>query len=62
MLHPQMLHGIRQHGVCTIVVVVELVGDVSVDKDLSGFTAEDDGFGDTGVGACGSVRMNERSE
>lgn len=51
MLHPQMLHGIRQHGVGAIIIVMELVRDVSVDKDLSGFTAEDDGFGDTGVGA-----------
>ena len=51
MLYPQMLHSIRQHGVGAIVVVMKLVGNVSVDKDLSRFTAEDDGFGHTGVGA-----------
>jgi hypothetical protein len=50
MLDTQVLDRIRQHGICAIVVVVELVGDVSVDKDLSGFTTEHDGFRDTGVG------------
>lgn len=51
MLHTQVLNGICQHGVGAVVVVVELVGDVSVHEDLSWFTAEHDRFGNSRVSA-----------
>ena len=51
MLDTQVLDGICQHGVGAVIVVVELVGDVSVHEDLSWFTAEHDGFRNSRVGA-----------
>lgn len=44
--------GVGKDGVCGIVGCVELVRDVSVDEDVTGTSGEDDGFGDSGVGAC----------
>ena len=50
MLNSQIAYSVHQHCIRAIVVVVELVGNVSVDKDLSWFTSEDDRFRYTRVG------------
>jgi hypothetical protein len=50
MLNSQVAYSVHQHCIRAIVVVVELVGNVSMDKDLSWFTSEDDGLRYTRVG------------
>jgi len=52
--------GVLQYRLSAIVSLLILVGDVSVDKDLAGFPAEDDGFGDSRVGAYGVGVIHRR--
>lgn len=51
----QVSHCVFQDCMGRVIVVLVLVGNVSVNKDFTWFSAQHDGFWNTRVGAC-SIR------
>lgn len=60
MFDAEVIDGISEDGEGGIVVEVELVGDVPVNEDISGFACQEDTLRDAGVGATYPKDLNDR--